>query len=130
MAYYIDTSALVKLVIAEAETAALQTWLGESERTPVTSDLTRTELLRAVRRVAPDRMVRAREVLESVTIIDVTTAIFEDAGLIDPAILRTLDAIHLTAARALGDDLDGIVVYDARLREAATALGITVVAPN
>jgi uncharacterized protein len=129
LANYIDTSAMVKLVVAEAETAALQAWFAEQERDPVSCDLARAELLRAIRRAAPDRVVRAREVLESVTLIEVTTAVFEDAGLLDPAILRTLDAIHIAAALVLGDDLEAMVTYDDRMADAARANGIAVVAP-
>lgn len=130
MAYYVDNSALTKLVVAEAETAALRTWLAEENRNLVSCDLTRTELLRAVRRAAPDRVVRAREVLDSVTLLDVTTDIFEDAGRLDPTVLRSLDAVHLAAALDLGDELDGIVTYDSRLSEAARANGIAVVSPG
>jgi uncharacterized protein len=129
LAHYIDTSALVKLVVAENETAALQTWFAEADRDPVSCDLARAELIRAVRRSAPDRVVRAREVLDSVTLIETTTAIFEDAGLLDPMILRTLDAVHIAAALVLGDDLEAMVTYDDRMAEAARANGIAVVAP-
>ena len=38
MAYYLDTSALAKLVVAEAESAALRAWLREADRAPVASD--------------------------------------------------------------------------------------------
>lgn len=130
MAYYIDTSALTKLVVAEAETAALRKWFAERDRDPVSCDLVRTELLRAVRRVVPDQVVRAREVLDSVTLIAVTTAIFEAAGRLDPTILRTLDAVHLAAALDIGDELEGIVTYDDRLAEAALANGVAVVSPQ
>jgi hypothetical protein len=58
--YYLDTSALVKLVVAEPRTSALLTWLNASDRRPVSCDLARTELLRAVRLVASDRVVQAR----------------------------------------------------------------------
>ena len=129
VAHYIDTSALAKLIVAEPETAALQAWFVERERNPVSCDLTRTELLRSVRRSAPDRLVRAREVLDSVTLIEVTTAMFKDAGLLDPTILRTLDAVHLAAALILGDELEGLVTYDDRLARAALANGIAVIAP-
>jgi uncharacterized protein len=129
LAHYLDTSALAKLVVAEPETDALQAWFAETERNPVSSDLVRTELLRAVRRVAPDRLVRARDVLDSVTLIDVTTAVFEHAGLLDPTILRSLDALHVAAALALGDDLEAMITYDERLTQAARANGIRVVSP-
>jgi predicted nucleic acid-binding protein len=130
VAHYLDTSALLKLAVAEAETDALRTWLREAERDPVTSDLARTELMRAVRRAAPDRAVLARTVLESLTVIEVTTEIFDEAGRLDPTMLRSLDAIHLAAALSLGDDLESIVSYDDRLSDAAVATGIAVTSPR
>lgn len=129
MAHYLDTSALVKVVVAEPESPALRAWLAATDRNPVSCDLARTELFRAVRRAAPGFLLRAREVLDSVTLVEVTTAIFEDAGRLDPTILRTLDAVHLAAALELGDDLDGIVTYDDRLAEAARANGVAVSVP-
>lgn len=130
MAHYIDTSALTKLVVVEAETDALRAWFASREREPVSSDLARTELLRTVRRAAPDRLLQARDVLEALTLLELTTEIFEQAGRLDPAILRTLDAVHLAAALDLGDDLDGVVTYDDRLAAAAIQHGVRVVAPR
>lgn len=130
MIFYVDTSALVKLVVAEAETAALRTWIGAETSELVSSDLARTELLRAVRRVAADRVVQARAVLDSVTLVTVRTATFESAGQLDPATLRTPDALHIASALELGDDLRGLVTYDERLGEAAESHGIAVVAPR
>lgn len=130
MAHYLDTSALVKLVVAEAQSAALRQWLGVIERQPVAGDLARTELMRAVRRVAPDRALRAREVLDSITLIEISTAIVEAAARLDPTSLRSLDAIHLATALELGDDLEALVTYDDRLASAARSVGLAVVAPS
>lgn len=130
MAHYLDTSALVKLVVAEAETPALRVWLESNSPVAVTSDLTRTELLRAVRRVDPSRSPHARSVLDALIVISLTSHIFDAAGLLDPVVLRSLDAVHLTAALELGDDLDALVTYDDRMAEAALALGIRVLSPG
>lgn len=130
MAHYLDTSALVKLVVAETETPALLTWLKQQDTSLVSSDLARAELVRAVRRSAPERMVRAREVLDSITLLTVTSDVFEAAGRLDPPMLRTLDAVHLAAALGLGDDLESIVTYDERLAAAAQANGVAVRAPG
>lgn len=130
MAFYLDTSALLKLVVAEPETAPLRSWLMAADRDLVASDLVRTELMRAVRRVVPERAPQARQVLDSITLIEVTGAIFTAAGRLDPPALRSLDAIHLAAALDLGDDLDGLVTYDDRLADAATANGVAVLTPT
>jgi predicted nucleic acid-binding protein len=130
VAFYVDTSALVKLVVAEAESPALRSWFGAEDRDLVASDLVRTELMRVVRRAAPDRALLARQVLESITLIAISTAVFDAAGRLDPVELRTLDAVHLAAALELGDDLEGVVTYDERLADAATAHGIVIVGPT
>lgn len=130
MANYVNTSALVKLVVEEPESRALRSWLTDTDRLPVSCDLARTELLRAARRVAPDAVVSARGVLDAITLTEVTTAIFEAAGRLDPQLLRSLDAVHLAAALDLGDDLDAIVTYDERLAVAARSNGIRVLSPR
>lgn len=130
MAYYLDTSALVKLVVAETETPSLRAWLAEAPREPVACDLVRTELMRAVRRVAPDRAARARDVLDGLVLTEITASVCDAAGRLDPAVLRSLDAIHLAAALDLGDQLAGIVTYDDRLADAASHLGIRVITPR
>ena len=68
MATYLDSSALAKLVVDEPETDALRNALRSVTR-PVTSDLARTELMRSARRHAEDRMVMARLVLDSVSVM-------------------------------------------------------------
>jgi uncharacterized protein len=59
----------------------------------------------------------------------VTSSMFEEAGRLDPTLMRSLDAVHLAAALALGDDLEGLVTYDERLAAAAGLNGVAVVAP-
>jgi len=130
VAFYVDTSALVKLVVAEPETPAFRSWLDEPGRELVASDLVRTELMRAVRRAIPGRVLLARGVLDALTLLHVTPAVFEEAGRLDPSELRSLDAIHLATALDLGDDLDGLITYDDRLANAAVSHGIAVLAPQ
>jgi predicted nucleic acid-binding protein len=130
VAHYIDTSALVKLVTAESESLALRSWIHTDSSVLVSSDLARAELLRTVRRAAPNLAVRTRAVLDSITLMVLTTATFEAAGILDPTILRTVDAVHVAAALEPGGDLDGLVTYDQCLADAARSNGIAVVAPN
>lgn len=128
MAFSVDTSALVKLVVAEPETAALRSWMLGADRELVASDLVRTELVRSVRRAVPERAVLAQQVLDSLTLIGVPAADFAAAGRLEPATLRSLGALHLAVALDLGDDLDGLVTYDDRLADAAAANGVVVLA--
>lgn len=130
MVWYVDTSAAVKLVVHEPDTAALGNWIASTSDTLVSCDLIRTELLRAAGRAAPAAVVLARNVLDALALSTVTTATFERAAQLAPAEMRSLDAIHLAAALEFGDELSGLVTYDARLAAAAMRHGITVVAPT
>ncbi|CAN5682893.1 hypothetical protein BH20ACT21_BH20ACT21_24890 [soil metagenome] len=126
--WYLDTSAFVKLIQAESESDALQTWL--FERRYASSDLLRPEAIRVARRAGTDVLARCRHALGALTLVRIDAAVFESAAELDPAVLRTLDALHLAAARLLGDDLAGIVTYDRRMTEAGTRLGLEVTSPG
>lgn len=130
MAVYVDTSALLKLVVSEPESAALRGFLEGSATAAVSSDLARTEVIRAVRRGAPEQVVTARAVLDSLVLLTVTTDTFEAAGRLDPSMLRLLDALHLAAALSLGDELEAMITYDERLAQACRANGVDVLAPR
>lgn len=128
---YLDASAIVKLVVPEPETPALLAALrGDAER--VTSGLSIVEVHRAIARIGarPTVTARADAVLERLALMPVDDAVLRDAARLEPADLRTLDAIHLAAARSLLPDLAGVVTYDRRLGLAATAAGLDVMAPG
>lgn len=130
MAVYLDTSAAVKLVQREDGSDALRGWLAaHPEQVLASSVILHAELLRATRRGRPDLLGQARDLLDAIVLIEVSREVCERAGLLDPDGLRSLDALHLASALALAEDLDGIVTYDARLRDAAEGLGLRVVAP-
>jgi len=124
---YADASALVKLVVDEAESAQVVRWYVEVERV-ATSRLGVIETTRACSRRVHDAAHRDR-VLEEVEVIELDAAIARAAASIGPPTLRTLDAIHLATALALGADLDAFVTYDDRLADAARAIGLPVVRP-
>lgn len=126
---YLDSSALVKLVVAEPETPALLEFLaGWPYR--VSSALARVEVVRAVKRsgAGPAALRRAASVLARVALIRVDDPLLASAGRLAPRELRTLDAIHLATARSL-DDLAGIVTYDERLGQAASRQRLKVWSP-
>lgn len=127
--FYLDTSAALKLVVAERGSAALRRWLEAHGEHVFSSDLLRTELLQATRKAAPEQMVQARTVIDSMLLLRLTTSICERAATLEPDLLRSLDAMHLAAALEMEDELEGLVTYDQRLAAGASASGITVVAP-
>ena len=128
-ATYLDSSALVKLAIAEPESAALRRHL-RRRRPLVSSALARTEVLRAVLLEGAEGIARARDVLSSVELIRVSDRILNAAGSLHPVDVRSLDAIHLATAQQLGSDLSRLITYDQRMLEAANALGLKTLAPH
>jgi hypothetical protein len=127
----LDSSALVKLVVDEPESAALETWLsGRAPLSVAASDLVRVEVIRAVARADPAGVPRARTLLAGVDLVPVSRDLLETAADLGPPSLRSLDAVHLATALGLGSALDAFVVYDERLARAATEAGLPVVAPS
>lgn len=127
---YLDSSALVKLVVREPESTALVEFLqGHSER--VSSALALSEVPRALRRAGfgTSERRRARQVLSRVALVDVDRRTLAAAAALDPPTLRTLDAIHLATALTLREDLTTLVTYDRRLAAAAERAHVDVLAP-
>lgn len=130
MAYYVDSSALVRLVVPDARSGALSRWWAGQSGPAVASWVARAEVMRTVRRIAPTAADPARALLGHVVLTAVTPAILETAAQLDPVSLRSLDAIHLASALDLGGDLEGLVTYDERLAAAARGYGVVVVQPR
>ena len=124
---YVDASALVKLVLDEAESMAMNRWYVEAERL-VTSRVGHVETVRAASRRDHDPARRDR-VLAGVEVYELNAGVAGIAAGLQSALLRTLDAIHIATALALGPELDAFVTYDDRLAEAARAVGLPVVRP-
>lgn len=129
-ALYLDSSAFVKLAVEEPETAALRGFLANREHRRVSSSLLRTEALRAVRHLGAEALATVREGLRRVDLVGIDDRILDTAGTLEPRVLRTLDAIHVATAMALGDDLEAIVTYDERMVEAARLLGLSTATPR
>lgn len=130
MAVYLDSSAFVKLVVAEPESRALRSFLARRRARHVSSAILRAEALRAVRHGDPETLANTRAALRRVELVAVTDGILDGAGALEPRVVRTLDAIHLATALALGDDLEVIVTYDARMAEGARLLGLDAESPG
>jgi predicted nucleic acid-binding protein len=124
---YVDASAIVKLIVPEAETAALENALAHADGL-FTSPIGAVEATRAARRMGPARLLsRAEDVLASFVTVDLTAPITKTAADIQPAALRSMDAIHLATAMSLQmgkDDQLEFICYDQRLSDAAEAAGL------
>lgn len=129
-ALYLDSSAFVKLVVEEEASTALRTFLSRKHPRRVSSAVLRTEALRAVRHLGPDVLATVREGLRRVDLVGIDDRILDAAGTLEPTVLRTLEAIHVATAMAMGEDLDVIVSYDERMLEAATLMGLSTATPT
>ena len=127
-ATYLDSSAIVKLAVAEPESGVLRRYL--RRRKPyVTSALARAEVARALLPFGPTAVQRGEAVLTRIDLVRVSDTVLRAAGSLLPDDVRTLDAIHLATAQQLGEDLARIVTYDARMKAVADGLGLDVTAP-
>jgi uncharacterized protein len=128
-AVYLDSSAIVKLVVREPETEALLTFL-EPWQMRVTSALARVEVVRAVRRHGHSATARAAALLDGLSLLALDDALLDDAAAIDANELRSLDAIHIASAQQLERELAALVSYDERMLAAARSLGLPVRRPT
>ncbi len=125
---YLDSSAIVKLAVEEAESSPLCRYL--RRRHPlVSSALARTEVLRALSYEGESGIARGRVVLGRINLIRVNDRVLNAAGTLMPPEIRSLDAIHLATAEQLGDDVRRLVTYDDRMIAAAEQLGIRTATP-
>ncbi len=127
---YLDTSAFVKLLVVEPESAPLRDALARwPERASAT--LLRTETVRALRRSGNDHLVgAARRLMSAVHLIRLDEPLLDRAADLNPVGLRSLDAIHLASALSIGPDLGVLFTYDQRLSEAAVSQGMVVGCPR
>jgi predicted nucleic acid-binding protein len=127
---YLDSAAVVKLVHAEAESAALRAWLDERAETGwISSVLTEVESFRALARYAPEAAARLPAVLDLIELVDLDPSVRIQAQAVRPAAVRSLDAIHLGTALRVRYSLTSFVTYDKRLLDAALAAGLPADAP-
>jgi predicted nucleic acid-binding protein len=129
---YLDTSALVKLVRREPESAALADWLDARAPTPwVSSMLIEVELPRALRRTDPTLLADVPATVARVARYEIDDVVRAAAAAYPDPNLRSLDAIHLATARAVfGGQLAAFVSYDERQLDVAATLGLPIDSPG
>ena len=129
MTIYLETSAVAKLVVEEAESAALAALLDRLVDDGVrllSSVLLETELRRlAIREGLPQASVS--EVLDRIDLFDLDRSLYHQAGILPGPRLRSLDALHVAAAMRIA--ARAFVAYDQRQCEAADAVGLSVRSP-
>jgi predicted nucleic acid-binding protein len=133
--FYVDASALVKLVREEAESGALRAYLDDADL--VSSELVLTEIPRAVQRAAArdpalplDLLLeRAGELVDALALRPLDRALLASAGALAAPALRALDAIHVASAVDL-DPVEAFVTYDERQAAAARLAGLRTTAPG
>ncbi|MEV8306091.1 type II toxin-antitoxin system VapC family toxin [Streptomyces flavidovirens] len=130
---YLDSCALLKLLLPEPESDALRTFLAaRAAEGHVTSALTQTEVARTLVRAGADPEVgeAAEDMLDRVLRLRVTDPILRAAGMFPQRNLRSLDAIHLASAEHLEQALTAFVTYDKRLAEEAADRDLPVRTPG
>lgn len=133
---YLDTSAVIKRVFLEAESIPLRdaiTAAVEAGGLFATSALTLVEVSRGVRkRVEKESLSALHQAIarsaDDAAIVPIDERTVESARVVGPPALRSLDAIHLATAIALG--VDELWTYDGRLAEASVEMGIPVRMPG
>lgn len=128
-AVYVDTSALVRVILEEPDKKAIQRDLAKFDRS-VASRLLRIELRRVGRR--EDALEEADQILDDVMLIPLDDDVLTAAETISPTTVGTLDAIHLATAVRLADagEVDALMTYDKRLADGAREHGIPVLSPS
>lgn len=132
---YLDSSAILKLVVAEPESRELQRSLLDG-RAVASSQLAVAEVPRALRRIDAGHKLEAQVdslaagVLGRLALVPLERGRLVEAGALDEPGLRTLDAIHISSAASLGTILTAFVSYDRRQLDAAARAGLPVSSPG
>jgi uncharacterized protein len=127
---YLDTSALVKLVLHEEQSDDLRRFLDETSSQPASSEIAEVELLRAIARHDDQLTDRGLEILAQLVLLPLTPSMRIRASYLAPFALRSLDAIHVATALEIQTDLDCLVSYDERICRSASDVGIKVASPG
>lgn len=128
---YLDSSALLKLLVEEPESVALADWIAQHPDVPaVSSELAIVEVVQGIRRLAPESVPEARTLVAQLDLVPLTGEVVTRAADVGDPLLRTLDALHLASALAVRESLTSFVAYDHRLAAAARAVGFDVLHPG
>lgn len=126
--WYIDSSAIIKLIKPEKESAAL---IKKLPNGLIASRISRVEVTRTMIRHEPDLLDATYDVLADIQMVPVEDAIITIAENLPQFIdLRSLDSLHIASALSIKNVLKGIITYDKVMVKAAEALGFKTLSPG
>ncbi|MCY4631857.1 MAG: type II toxin-antitoxin system VapC family toxin [bacterium] len=130
MTLYVDTSALMKRYVVERDRDVAERLMA-SDPVLVTSHLTEVELRRNLtRHLDGEDLLRTRRQVQAdldgfaLVNLDATTC-NEAARIAEQTLCRSLDALHIAAARRAGERTV-LLTFDIRQAQAARSVGLTV----
>jgi predicted nucleic acid-binding protein len=124
LSWYVDSSAIVAVIFEEPQALALEDIL---ESAPVTSRLSRVEVLRRVNKFDETLLPRAQKVISQFQLVEMTESILTRAESYPPQItVKTADAIHLATAETLAPLIEGVITLDKQMAINARKLNLTV----
>jgi predicted nucleic acid-binding protein len=124
---YLDSSALIKLIVVEAESGALRRELVQWPRR-TSSLIAHIEVTRAATRLGASAPALAARSLSDLDLLSIDP-IAPDARRIGGMLLRSLDVIHLATAASIAPELGALITYDRRMIAEGHALGLAVLTP-
>ena len=128
MRWYIDSSAIIKLIKPELETKTL---LQQLPRSITTSQLSRVEVIRTINLNFADLIEDAYDILVDIPMVAVDHSVLLAAENLPTFIkLRALDSIHIATAFSMKSEIEGVVTYDKEIVKAASALGFKTMSPG
>ncbi|MEV8228232.1 PIN domain-containing protein [Streptomyces sp. NPDC079167] len=124
-----DSSALLTLLTGRTNAGELRSFLAARPGLPIaTSTVGVVETVRQLDRVGS--FPHALADLDSTVTEILLTEEVRDLATRVPASLRSLDAIHVASALAIGDAIDSLITYDKRMLDAARETGLAAFAPG
>ena len=128
MSWYLDSSAILKLLIAEKESAALTDFINFTIKSSV---LTRVEVIQTLHKIAPEKTADAKEILAGIDVTPLNSAVLNIAENFSSSItLRSLDALHVATVLFLEKTVEGLLTYDKQMIANAKLLGIKTISPG
>ena len=128
MRWYIDSSAIIKLIKPELETKTL---LQQLPRSITTSQLSRVEVIRTINLNFAELLEDAYDILSDIPMVAVDHSVLLATENLPTFIkLRALDSIHIATAFSMKSEIEGVVTYDKEMVKAASALGFKTMSPG